>query len=214
MVIAETKRQMHETLEMKEEEISQLRAQILQVTLQRDELQEQKEKAEKSAFEELEKALSAAQKSEEQRKKIEKHMRDQIIAIEKVSEEDRKNLQQELSRVKQEAVNIVKKSSDEHVAELEKLHADALACKGRELEQRLQTQEQEFKEQLKTALEKCHSEYLGIIQEKEQQGLLALEELELQKNAVQLQNDEKIQELHQEVESQRTKILDYFSVFY
>lgn len=48
MVIAETKRQMHETLEMKEDEVAQLRARLQQATAQKEELQEQKEKAEKS----------------------------------------------------------------------------------------------------------------------------------------------------------------------
>ena len=48
MVIAETKWQMHETLEMKEEEIAQLRSRIQQVAAQRDQLQEQKEKSEKA----------------------------------------------------------------------------------------------------------------------------------------------------------------------
>lgn len=48
MVIAETKRQMHETLEMKEEEIAQLRSRLQQATAHKEELQEQKEKAEKS----------------------------------------------------------------------------------------------------------------------------------------------------------------------
>lgn len=48
MVIAETKRQMHETLEMKEEEIAQLRSRHQQAVGQKEELQEQKEKAEKS----------------------------------------------------------------------------------------------------------------------------------------------------------------------
>uniref|UniRef100_A0A3Q4AJK1 Golgin A4 n=1 Tax=Mola mola TaxID=94237 RepID=A0A3Q4AJK1_MOLML len=48
MVIAETKRQMHETLEMKEDEIVQLRSRLQQTTAQKEELQEQKEKAEKS----------------------------------------------------------------------------------------------------------------------------------------------------------------------
>ena len=47
-MIAETKRQMHETLEMKEDEIAQLRTRIQQVTSQKEELQEQKEKNEKS----------------------------------------------------------------------------------------------------------------------------------------------------------------------
>lgn len=50
MVIAETKRQMHETLEMKEDEIAQLRSRLQQVTAQKEELQEQKEKAEKSGW--------------------------------------------------------------------------------------------------------------------------------------------------------------------
>lgn len=48
MVIAETKRQMHETLEMKEDEVAQLRSRLQQVTAQKEEIQEQKEKAEKS----------------------------------------------------------------------------------------------------------------------------------------------------------------------
>lgn len=48
MVIAETKRQMHETLEMKEDEVAQLRSRLQQVTAHKEELQEQKEKAEKS----------------------------------------------------------------------------------------------------------------------------------------------------------------------
>ena len=48
MVIAETKRQMHETLEMKEDEIAQLRTRMQQITSQKEELQEQKEKNEKS----------------------------------------------------------------------------------------------------------------------------------------------------------------------
>lgn len=48
MVIAETKRQMHETLEMKEDEIAQLRSRLQQTLAQKDELQEQKEKSEKA----------------------------------------------------------------------------------------------------------------------------------------------------------------------
>lgn len=48
MVIAETKRQMHETLEMKEEEVAQLRARIKQITTQGEELKEQKEKFERA----------------------------------------------------------------------------------------------------------------------------------------------------------------------
>lgn len=50
MVIAETKRQMHETLEMKEDEVAQLRSRLQQVTAHKEELQEQKEKAEKSGI--------------------------------------------------------------------------------------------------------------------------------------------------------------------
>uniref|UniRef100_A0A3B3HDP6 Uncharacterized protein n=1 Tax=Oryzias latipes TaxID=8090 RepID=A0A3B3HDP6_ORYLA len=48
MVIAETKRQMHETLEMKEDEIAQLRSRLQQVTAQKEEIQDQREKGEKS----------------------------------------------------------------------------------------------------------------------------------------------------------------------
>nr|KAF6420390.1 golgin A4 [Molossus molossus] len=48
MVIAETKRQMHETLEMKEEEIALLRSRIKEMTTQGEELREQKEKSERA----------------------------------------------------------------------------------------------------------------------------------------------------------------------
>lgn len=48
MVIAETKRQMHETLEMKEEEIAKLHAHVKQIVMQSEELKELKEKSEKS----------------------------------------------------------------------------------------------------------------------------------------------------------------------
>lgn len=48
MVLTETKRQMHETLELKEEEIAQLRSRIKQMTTQGEELREQKEKSERA----------------------------------------------------------------------------------------------------------------------------------------------------------------------
>uniref|UniRef100_A0A8C5KJ69 Golgin A4 n=1 Tax=Jaculus jaculus TaxID=51337 RepID=A0A8C5KJ69_JACJA len=48
MVITETKRQMHETLELKDEEITQLRSRIRQMTTQGEELREQKEKSERA----------------------------------------------------------------------------------------------------------------------------------------------------------------------
>ena len=138
MVIAETKRQMHETLEMKEDEIAQLRTRIQQVTSQKEELQEQKEKNEKSgtmgtglnyawgvlsmvgclyifcniiccvAFEELERALGIAQRAEEARKQLQVQLEEQVKEVEREGEEERKSLQQELSRVKQEVVSIMK----------------------------------------------------------------------------------------------------------
>lgn len=61
-----------------------------------------------AAFEELEKALSIAQKTEEARKKLQAEMDEKIKAIEKANEEERVNLQQELTRVKQEVVEIMK----------------------------------------------------------------------------------------------------------
>lgn len=60
------------------------------------------------AFEELEKALSTAQKTEEARRKMKAEMDEQIKAIEKTSEEERIKLQQELSLVKQEVVDVMK----------------------------------------------------------------------------------------------------------
>lgn len=48
MVITETKRQMLETLELKEDEIAQLRSHIKQMTTQGEELREQKEKSERA----------------------------------------------------------------------------------------------------------------------------------------------------------------------
>ncbi|XP_032989110.1 golgin subfamily A member 4 isoform X7 [Rhinolophus ferrumequinum] len=207
MVIAETKRQMHETLEMKEEEIAQLRSRIKQMTTQGEELREQKEKSERAAFEELEKALSTAQKTEEARRKMKAEMDEQIKAIEKTSEEERISLQQELSRVKQEVVDVMKKSSDQ-IAKLKKLHEEELASKDRELTKKFQTQEREFQEQMKVALEKCQSEHLKITQEKEQQESLALEELELQKKAILAESENKLRDVQQEAETYRTRILE------
>ncbi|XP_067837468.1 golgin subfamily A member 4 isoform X2 [Heptranchias perlo] len=212
MVIAETKRQMHETLEMKEEEISQLRARIQLLSGQREELLEQKEKSDKAAFEELEKALVAAQKSEDRRKKLRQEMQKRVTAIEEASEEERKNLQQELTRVKQEAVNIMKKSSEDRIGELEKAHMEALTCKEKEFEQQLQASQWEFQEQLKIALDKCHAEYREQQQEKEQQTVLALEEQELQREAVQAQATKQIQELQAELETFRTRVLELESL--
>ncbi|XP_058410987.1 golgin subfamily A member 4 isoform X4 [Diceros bicornis minor] len=207
MVIAETKRQMHETLEIKEEEIAQLRSRIKQMTTQGEELREQKEKSERAAFEELEKALSTAQKTEESRRKMKAEMDEQIKAIEKTSEEERICLQQELSRVKQEVIDIMKKSS-EQIAKLQKLHEEELASKEQELTKKFQTQEREFQEQMKVALEKSQSEYLKITQEKEQQESLALEELELQKRAILTESENKLRDLQQEAETYRTRILE------
>ncbi|XP_059735781.1 golgin subfamily A member 4 isoform X11 [Bos taurus] len=207
MVIAETKRQMHETLEMKEEEIAQLRSRIKQMTTQGEELREQKEKSERAAFEELEKALSTAQKTEEARRKMKAEMDEQIKAIEKASEEERVRLQQELSCVKQEVVDVTKKSS-EQIAKLQKLHEKELASKEQELTKKLQTQETEFQEQMRIALEKSQSEYLKITQEKDQQESLALEELELQKKAILTESENKLRDLKQEAETYRTRILE------
>ncbi|XP_064216214.1 golgin subfamily A member 4 isoform X3 [Aotus nancymaae] len=208
MVIAETKRQMHETLEMKEEEIAQLRSHIKQMTTQGEELREQKEKSERAAFEELEKALSTAQKTEEARRKLKAEMDEQIKTIEKTSEEERISLQQELTRAKQEVVDVMKKSSEEQIAKLQKLHEKELARKEQELTKKLQIREREFQEQMKVALEKSQSEYLKISQEKEQQESLALEELELQKKAILTESENKLRELQQEAETYRTRILE------
>ncbi|XP_059124840.1 golgin subfamily A member 4 isoform X3 [Peromyscus eremicus] len=208
MVITETKRQMHETLELKEEEIAQLRSRIKQMTTQGEELQEQKEKSERAAFEELEKALSTAQKSEEAQRRMKAEMDEQIKAVERASEEERLRLQHELSRVRQEAVSMMKKTSEEQLAELQKLHAEELASKEQELARKLQSQERELHEQMKIALEKSQSEYLKLTQEKEQQGSLALEELELQKKAILSESENKLQELGREAEVYRTRILE------
>ncbi|XP_078254022.1 golgin subfamily A member 4 isoform X3 [Rhinoraja longicauda] len=219
MMVAETKRQMHETLEMKEEEISQLRVRIQQCTGQREDLLEQKEKSDRAAlyeqdwaFEELERALVAAQKSEDKHKRLKEEMESHITAVEQAGEEERKNMQQELKRVKQEAVNIMKKSSEDYIGELEKSQMEALICKEREFEHQLLVSKQEFQEQLKMTLDKSHAEYREQQQEKEQQTLLALEEQELQREAIQAQAAKQIQELQGELETCRTRVLELESL--
>uniref|UniRef100_A0A673SVL0 Golgin A4 n=1 Tax=Suricata suricatta TaxID=37032 RepID=A0A673SVL0_SURSU len=207
MVIAETKRQMHETLEMKEEEIAQLRSRVKQMSAQGEALREQREKSERAAFEELERALSSAQKTEESRREMKAEMDEQIKALEKAREEERAILQRELSRVKQEVVDVMKKHS-EQVAKLQKLHEEELARKEQELTKKFQAQESQFQEQMKMALEKSQSEYLKITQEKEQQESLALEELELQKKAILTESENKLRDLQQEAETYRTRILE------
>uniref|UniRef100_A0A452TK15 Golgin A4 n=1 Tax=Ursus maritimus TaxID=29073 RepID=A0A452TK15_URSMA len=205
MVIAETKRQMHETLEMKEEEIAQLRSRIKQMTTQGEELREQKEKSERAAFEELEKALSTAQKTEESRRKMKAEMDEQIKAIEKTREEEQLHI---LFWVFHFNYLADFQKSSEQIAKLRKLHEEELASKEQELTKKFQTQERQFQEQMKIALEKSQSEYLKITQEKEQQESLALEELELQKKAILMESENKLRDLQQEAETYRTRILE------
>uniref|UniRef100_A0A674PP02 Golgin A4 n=1 Tax=Takifugu rubripes TaxID=31033 RepID=A0A674PP02_TAKRU len=195
MVIAETKRQMHETLEMKEDEVAQLRSRLQQVTAHKEELQEQKEKAEKSAFEELERALGVAQRAEEARKQLQVQLEEQVKEVERASEEERKSLQQELTRVKQEVVTIMKKSSEETMANMEKVHSEALAAK-----------EEEISARIDKAVEQCKEEFAQVAKEQEQQASLALEDVELQKTALRTEADNRIKEIQLELEAARTKI--------
>ncbi|CAH6777529.1 Golga4 [Phodopus roborovskii] len=201
MVITETKRHMQETLEQKEEEIAQLRSRIKQMATQGEQLREQKEKSERAAFEELEKALSAAQKTEEAQRRMKAEMDERMKAVERAGEEERCRLQRELSQV-------AKKTAEEQLADLQRLHAEELASKEQELARRLESRERELQEQMKIALEKNQSEYLKLTQEKEQQGSLALEELELQKKAILSESENKLQELGREAEAYRTRILE------
>lgn len=60
------------------------------------------------AFEELERALAMAQRAEEARLQLQASMEEQVKQVEQASEEERRNLQQELTRVKQEVITIMK----------------------------------------------------------------------------------------------------------
>nr|XP_029541209.1 golgin subfamily A member 4 isoform X2 [Oncorhynchus nerka] len=197
MVIAETKRQMHETLEMKEEEIAQLRSRSKMAAAQREELQEQKEKSEKAGFEELEKALAMAQRAEEARRLLQLQLEEQVKEVVQAGEEERRSLQQELTRVKQEVVTIMKKSSEEKMAEMEKLHSEALASK-----------EQELSARVNQAVERCQEELAQAAKELEQQSALALEDAELQKAAIETEAETNAKEILLELETTRTRILE------
>jgi phage regulator Rha-like protein len=61
-----------------------------------------------AAFEELEKALSTAQKTEDAQRRMKMEMDEQMKAVERASEEERLRLQHELSRVRQEAASMAK----------------------------------------------------------------------------------------------------------
>lgn len=60
------------------------------------------------AFEELERALGVAQRAEEARRQLQVSMEEQVKQVEKAGEEERRSLQLELTRVKQEVVTIMK----------------------------------------------------------------------------------------------------------
>lgn len=60
------------------------------------------------AFEELERALGTAQRAEEARKQLQVQLEEQVKDVVRASEEERKSLQQELTRVKHEVVTIMK----------------------------------------------------------------------------------------------------------
>ncbi|XP_057703907.1 golgin subfamily A member 4 isoform X2 [Corythoichthys intestinalis] len=197
MVIAETKRQMHETLEMKEEEIAQLRSRLQLANTQNEELQDQKEKAEKSAFEELERALGSAHRADEARKQLQVQMEEKMNEAERVNEEERKSLQQELTRVKQEVVTIMKKSSEERVANLQKSHSEALAAK-----------EEEIISRINKAVELCKEEFAQLTNEKEHQAALALEDAELQKTALIADGENRVKDMQQDLEVAKTRIME------
>lgn len=59
-------------------------------------------------FEELEKALAMAQRAEEARRLLQLQLEEQVKEVERAGEEERRSLQQELTRVKQEVVTIMK----------------------------------------------------------------------------------------------------------
>ncbi|XP_041422059.1 golgin subfamily A member 4 isoform X2 [Xenopus laevis] len=204
MMIAEAKRQMHETLELKEEEISQLRLRVKKLNSQCEDLQQQKETFEKAAFEDAEKTVIASQKTEDVLEKLQ--MEEQIKAIEKASEEERVNLQRELSRVKQEVVDIMKKSCDSRISEIENVHAEALLNKEQEYNEQMRLKEQDFQDQLNAVLKK-NEEILNLQQDKEK-SLMALEELEQQKKTLECSTAEQLKEMQQEVECYRTRILE------
>lgn len=56
-----------------------------------------------------------AQRTEEARKKLQTEMDEKIKAVEKANEEERVNLQQELTRVKQEVVEIMKVKAETYL---------------------------------------------------------------------------------------------------
>lgn len=52
--------------------------------------------------------MGVAQRAEEARKQLQVQLEEQVKEVERASEEERKSLQQELTRVKQEVVTIMK----------------------------------------------------------------------------------------------------------
>lgn len=60
------------------------------------------------AFEELERTLGVAQRADEARKQLQVQLDERVKEVERAGEEERKSLQQELTRVKQEVVTIMK----------------------------------------------------------------------------------------------------------
>ncbi|XP_061411942.1 golgin subfamily A member 4 isoform X3 [Lethenteron reissneri] len=209
MAIAETKRQMHATLEAKEEEVGLLRSRLQDVMSEREELAEQKERADRAAFEELERTVGAA---EEARRRAQAEMEERLAAVERAGEEERQSLLLELSRAKQKVVKHMKKSSEEQLAGLQQANAEALAQRDSEWQEKLSQREHAAQQDLQAALEHCRSDFLAQLREKEQQQLLALEEVELQKSAILAQEEKKREELSAHVEALRTRTLELESL--
>uniref|UniRef100_A0A670ZI00 Golgin A4 n=1 Tax=Pseudonaja textilis TaxID=8673 RepID=A0A670ZI00_PSETE len=192
IVIAETKWQMHETLELKKEEIAQLHIHIKQVVLQSEELKKQKEKSEKSAIEQLQKALNAAQKAEEAHRKLQAKMNEKFKAVEKENEEECVILQQELTRRILELEHSLMKCPQNDKSQLEDLVAQTESDKNehskvianmtekhkKEIEYVKQQEQQHWREELEiftqqhqSEMEKlrkhCEEEMAKLLKEKE-----------------------------------------------
>ncbi|KAJ8314173.1 hypothetical protein KUTeg_008734 [Tegillarca granosa] len=203
IAIAEVKKQVHEEMELKDQELAELKQQCQLLQENNKEYTERIEKLEKSSQEKLEKSREIIKKMKEDKKQALTEMEERIKAAEKTMEEEKEILIQELSRAKQAAVTCLKDETEKQMSEnVRKVSEERDQFWQKQLEEQTKTYQESMilKEKERETVTKQLQDELNVkLQDKEEEMRLAMEERDLQKMAALLQQDSLRDELQLQV---------------
>ncbi|XP_060588973.1 golgin subfamily A member 4-like [Ruditapes philippinarum] len=201
IAIAEVKQRVHEEMERKDQEVSEIRAQTQGMVEENKNLKEKIEKLEQASSDQLEKSREIIKRLKDDRKRLIDEYEEKLRGREDQMETEKEKLVQEISRGKSAAITLMQeqanKQNEEKVNEAlierdevwqkkmsdqEMAHQEIVVTKERELQQ-LQARFDETVEKLKNEKElyikSVQDETRSKLQEKEQEMQLAMEERDL-----------------------------------